>query len=89
LIENGKTLIIISHEMPLVFKLSDDIIVLDDGKKIFQGTKEMLIRSNEIIRSVNISLPPVLLLAKYFGLHDDIVTIEAFVEKIKSLMEGK
>lgn len=87
LIKNGKTVIMISHEMPLVFKLSDDIIILDDGRKIFEGTKTRLIDSDEIIETINISLPPIILLAKHFGLPEDIVTVEEFDKVIKSILE--
>ena len=89
LIEKGKTVIMISHEMPLVFKMSDDILILNNGKKIYQGTKEKLLDANDIFDSINIALPPVVSLAKHFGLSEDIVTVEQFAEAINRIAEGK
>ena len=38
----GKTVIMISHEIPLVFKTVDEAIILNQGEKIFEGSKDAL-----------------------------------------------
>ncbi len=35
----GKTVIMISHEIPLVFKTVDEAIILNQGEKIFEGSR--------------------------------------------------
>lgn len=37
----GKTVIMISHEIPLVFKTVDEAIILNQGEKIFEGSKRV------------------------------------------------
>ncbi len=63
----GKTVIVISHEIPLVFRISDEILVLNDGYKLKQDTKEVLAGCGEMFAGINIALPPVVVLAQEFG----------------------
>lgn len=79
--DNGKTVIMISHEMPLVFKLSDNLVLLNDGKKIFEGTKKQLLNSEKLFEETNIPLPSVVKLAKYFNLDADVYTVECFAKE--------
>ena len=44
--EQGLTLFIVEHNMPFVMSLSERIVVLDEGKKIAEGTPDQ-VRSNE------------------------------------------
>lgn len=51
LTDSGKTVIIISHEIPLVFKISDEILILDEGRKLTQDSKEALASCDELFYS--------------------------------------
>lgn len=64
----GKTVIMISHEIPLVFRTVDSAVVLNAGRKVFEGSKEALARNDELFENINISLPPVVKLSKSLGL---------------------
>ena len=64
----GKTVIVISHEIPLVFQIADEIIVLNDGVKLTQGSRQDLAACDALFERININLPPVVRLAKHFGL---------------------
>ncbi len=77
--EAGKTVIVISHEIPLVFQISDEIIVLNEGVKLMHGTRQVLATCDELFARININLPPVVQLAKYFGLPSDCCDVPAFV----------
>lgn len=44
--EQGLTIFIVEHNMPFVMSLSERIVVLDEGKKIAEGTPDQ-VRSNE------------------------------------------
>ena len=66
----GKTVIMISHEIPLVFKTVDEAIILNQGEKIFEGSKDALARRDDIFENINIQLPPVVQLSKELGLDE-------------------
>lgn len=78
----GKTVIMISHEIPLVFKTVDEAIILNQGEKIFEGSKESLARRDDIFDHINIQLPPVVLLSKALGLDEICYSVEEFAAKI-------
>lgn len=78
----GKTVIMISHEIPLVFKTVDEAIILNQGEKIFEGSKESLARRDDIFDHINIQLPPVVRLSKALGLDEICYSVEAFAAKI-------
>ena len=74
----GKTIIMISHEIPLVFKTVDEAIILNQGEKIFEGSKEALARRDDIFENINIQLPPVVRLSKELGLDEICYNVEDF-----------
>mgnify|MGYP002540180134 CR=1 FL=1 len=80
--EEGKTVIMISHEIPLVFKTVDEAIILNQGEKIFEGSKEALARRDDIFEHINIQLPPVVRLSKELGLDEICYSVESFAAKI-------
>ena len=80
---SGKTVVMISHEMPLVFRTVDNAVVLNKGKKVFEGSKEELAREDALFESINISLPPVVVLSKQFGLKKICFNVEDFCEEIE------
>ena len=47
----GITLVLVEHVMQAVMSLSDVIIVLDQGEKIFEGTPEAAVRSPRVIEA--------------------------------------
>ena len=63
----GKTVIMISHEIPLVFKLVDYAVILDNSVKIYEGSKEDLSVRDDIFESIDINLPPVVRLSRRYG----------------------
>lgn len=82
LITKGKTVIIISHEIPLVFKISDELLVLNNGSKLTQDSKQVLATQEDIFEKINITLPPVVALSKYFGFSNACCDVESFVQEI-------
>lgn len=83
---SGKTVVMISHEMPLVFRTVDSAVILNKGKKVFEGSKEELARQDALFDSINISLPPVVMLSKHFGLKKICFNVEDFCEEIEQLI---
>lgn len=82
LTNKGKTVIIISHEIPLVFKISDEILILNEGVKLTQDSKEILARNDSLFDKINITLPPTVILSKYFGLSNICCDVDSFVQEI-------
>lgn len=83
----GKTVIMISHEIPLVFKCVDAAIILNQGEKIFEGDKETLARRTDIFEQININLPPVVVLSKAFNLEHISYNVDDFTQQICKLVE--
>ena len=78
----GKTVIMISHEIPLVFRVSDYAVVLNKGEKLFEGTKEELVNQEELFEQIHIKFPPVVQLSKKLGLDEIVYQVDDFVEKV-------
>lgn len=49
--KNGKTFILISHDMKSIYTLSDEIIVFDLGKIIAEGTEEEIKANERVIQA--------------------------------------
>ena len=60
--KDGKTIIMVTHDMNLVMRYCDTVYVLKDGKLAFQGPTEELFDTIE--ESSAIEIPPLYLLAK-------------------------
>ena len=82
LISKGKTVIIISHDIPLVFKVTDQILILDEGVKLAQDSKKLLADCDDIFDKINIALPPVVVLSKYFKFSDVCCDVDSFVNEV-------
>ena len=80
--EQGKTVIMISHEIPLVFRTVDYSVILNKGQKIFEGNKEELSRRSDIFDAINISLPPVVRLSQEYGFDKVCFNVAEFAEEM-------
>ena len=83
--EQGKTVIIISHEIPMVFRTVDNAIILNNGKKIFQGTKQQMALRDDIFNNIHISMSPVVVMSKALGFDKICYNVDEFVEQAKAL----
>lgn len=80
--EAGKTIIMISHEIPLVFRVSDYAVILNKGEKLFEGTKEKLVEREDVFDEINIMLPPVVQLSKKLGFDEVVFQVGDFMRKV-------
>lgn len=87
--EDGKTIVIVTHDMDLVMRYCDTVYVLKDGKLAFNGPVEELF--DEIEESSAIEIPPLYLLAKKLkdrGAPVDIKRIKNLDDLINQAKEG-
>ena len=49
--EQGKTLVLVEHDMGLVMKICDQITVLSFGRKLASGTPQEVRRNPEVIKA--------------------------------------
>lgn len=61
----GKTVIIVSHDIDLLYLLCDDLIVLSSGKVILYGDTDSVFNEKDVIEKYNIKLPSILEFANY------------------------
>ncbi|MCL1632825.1 energy-coupling factor ABC transporter ATP-binding protein [Sporolactobacillus sp. CPB3-1] len=86
--KQGKTVILISHEIPLVFKISDELIVLDHAEKLAEGTVRQLAENEALFERVHIDLPPVVQLSKQLGFQTPACDVESFANAITGSRTG-
>ena len=86
--KNGKTIIMVTHDMDLVMKYCDIVFVLKDGKLDYQGPVNQLFDS--ITEDSAIEIPPLYQLAKKLKDRgapikiENIKSVEDLVNQIKS-----
>lgn len=85
----GKTIIMISHEFTLVFKVCDRMLVLNNGVQVFEGSKQELLADDRIFTELNLPMPAVVELSKYFGFENVACNLDDFmIEAKKAAKEG-
>jgi energy-coupling factor transporter ATP-binding protein EcfA2 len=53
----GKTIIILSNDIEFIHKVCDNVIVIDKGKTVLEGSKYMVFKNKEKLASLNIEIP--------------------------------
>lgn len=74
--KDGKTIIIVSHDMDLVLQIATDVIVLNDGRLVYQGNAQSLFELDQ--KELSLDIPQLYLFAKDLikkGLNIDITKI--------------
>lgn len=79
LAKSGKTVIVISHDMDLVAKWSDRVIVISEGKIMKDGTPTEVFTDFELLQNVGIDPLQVSLLAKLLNLQEIPITTNDMV----------
>jgi len=77
---DGKTVIMISHEIPLVFRTADAAVVLGHGEKLAEGNIGEIARNTALFAEIGITLPPVVLLSQELGFDKICFNVSDFAE---------
>lgn len=85
---DGTTVVLITHDMDLVARYCDTVVVMDEGKVVFQGPTIELCRDPTVIRSGSLVLPEIYELAQRLRRSTGIpigefLTVDAFVEAVE------
>lgn len=78
----GKTVIMISHEIPLVFRVSDYALILGEGRKLSDGSIDAIALKEDLFDSINITLPAVVRLSNELKLKRTCKNVPDFVNCI-------
>ena len=98
LFEKGKTIIIISHDMPLVAEHARRVVVLNKGQIALDGTPEEVFCCTDQLRQLSLRSPQVTILAQELGLQDrTLLSVPQMVQWLegeylpspKSMKEGR
>lgn len=65
--QEGKTIIIITHDMSLVAEFAHNVVVMADGKAIFSGPTQKLFKNDKILEKARLTPPPLLKLSCYLS----------------------
>ena len=61
----GKTIIIVSHDVDLLYSLCDKLIIINDGKLLLYGDTLSVYKEIDIINKYNIPVPQIVLFENY------------------------
>ena len=81
--KTGTTLIIITHNMPLVARYAERAVVLRTGKVYMDGTPREILSETARLRNASLSPPPITQIAQSLskqGFPKDIQSVEEFLE---------
>ena len=83
--EQGKTVIVVSHDMPLVAEDTDRVLVMCDTELIFDGTPSRLFASKEILSKTNLLPPQITSFTQKVGLNIEGESVLSVEEAEKAL----
>ncbi len=85
--QEGKTIIIITHDMNIVAEYTRNVMVMAEGEAIFTGPTHKLFKNDEILSKAHLTPPPLLRLSKNLSQYNEdwkgMVTPEEYVNALK------
>lgn len=90
----GNITIFVSHNMADIAKMSDKVVVIDNGRLVAEGTPKEVFSKKDELRSVGLELPPVTeftekLREKGMNLPDTILDIDEAASEIAAYLKKK
>ncbi|MBU5442015.1 ABC transporter ATP-binding protein [Paenibacillus sp. MSJ-34] len=83
--EQGKTIVMITHHIPLVCRYANRVLVMHEGELKYDGSVSGLFAEDNILREASLSEPPVSQLANRLAgapLPQSVVTVRQFRDRI-------
>lgn len=60
LAESGRAVVVVTHDLNVVARIADDVVVLDSGRILAAGEPEHVLRDQSVMSGAGLTLPPVL-----------------------------
>jgi energy-coupling factor transport system ATP-binding protein len=80
-----RTIVFITHDMPLAMRWADRILVMHDGRLVHTGPPSSLLQLDpEVLARYHLRLPPIADLARRLGLLGRIATPEDLLERLEA-----
>ena len=89
---DGRTILLVTHDMALVAEYADRVVVLHQGRIIADGPPADLFRQTDLLARAYLVPPPVVALAqtlRAYGLEGDTLTVKAFCAEYITLVEKR
>lgn len=86
----GHTIIIITHDMPIVARYAERTVCLSHGRILLDGTTREVFRQVDILRKAYIKPPQITMLAQRlqeYGMPGGVLTVEEATEHFRKLLE--
>lgn len=81
--ENKKTVIIVTHDMDVVWKVATRVLVIDDNKIVYDGNKYDLFKNEQLIRQHSLDVPEIIKILK--ELNDKLkINIDVYQDNLES-----
>lgn len=81
--ENKKTVIIVTHDMDVVWQVATRVVVIDDNKIVYDGNKYDLFKNEQLIRQHSLDVPEIIKILK--ELNDKLkINIDVYQDNLES-----
>lgn len=90
--EEGRTIILITHEMKIVAEHAERVVVMADGKVMLDGDVRSSFGDIALLRQSKLLPPPVTMLAHRlarFGVSRSALSVDEFVTDVVRILEGR
>lgn len=88
LVQRGKLVITITHDMDFVGECFQRVIVLSEGQLLLDGPAREVFSKEDVLRSANLEPPYVAQLSKTMGYQGVLLSVEEFVAYYRSAIEN-
>lgn len=85
--EDGKTLLIATHDVDFAYRFADRILVFADGSLIADGTPDEIFHSPEIMEKAHLKKPPVMVVWDVLTAAQIVTDAEGYPHTLKQLAD--
>lgn len=92
--KTGNIIILVSHNMTDIARMSDKVLVIDSGHMVMMGTPKEVFSNREELARVGLDLPPITQLTENLrkngiGIEETILSVEVAAEQIVKYLKDK
>lgn len=92
--KTGNIIILVSHNMADIARMSDKVLVIDSGHMVMMGTPKEVFSKREVLSNVGLDLPPITQLTeglreKGMDIEDTILSVDEAAEQIAKYLKEK